>query len=527
MKNKRTLLLPVLLFPFLLCSQQLHLPSSSNWLNLGDVGISGSNITMEALIFMEASPISANKFDILSKHENIDNVNYFFRHTNFGITTYDNGTAGPITFYNLFSDYDFELFRLYHVAATYDGAMMRYYVNGCLVNTLPASGNLFQNSFPTGLGQRWIIEDEQFIGYLDEVRIWNITRSEAEIAANMASITNPENENGLVAYYTFENDFVNQANPGVYDGSPEGNPWLTLNTEFRIPLLAAPTLSIDPGSCNNPVGAISIEAVPGVEYSFNDGPFSTVNNWDNLPSGSYSIEASAVDWCVPNYLTTNILTINENITQSIELNLCPGDSLLIDNQWVYEPGSYEQIVPGTGDCDTLFTYLITQTTTDFFDDTYSFCDTEVAEIPGPSPLTLWDNGSTGSSLIVNDAGVYHATWEDDQGCTFNENFTVSFVDGGASKHYIPNVFSPNNDGSNDRFTLFFANEQLPDQYDLQIFDRWGGLVFSANAPSQSWDGYISGELAAAGTYIYLVRFTFQGCDTPIVVEDAGSVTLLR
>lgn len=527
MKNKLVAGLSLCLLPLLLCSQQLHLPSSSNWLNLGDLDISGNNITLEALIYMEAEPIVAYKFDILSKHENTDNVNYFFRHNNFGITTYDHGTSGAVTFYNLYIDYEFELFRLYHVAATYDGTMMRYYVNGCLLNSLPASGNLFQNSFPTGLGQRWIIEDEQFIGYLDEVRIWNTTRSEAEIAANMGGITNPTNANGLVAYYTFENDFVNQANPGVYDGSPEGNPLLTSNSEFSIPLLESPTLFVDPGSCTNPTGTISIEAIPGVEYSFNGGPFSTVNSWDNLSSGSYSIEASAIDWCTPNYLTTNILTINENIAQSIELNLCPGDSLLIDNQWIYEPGIYEQIVPGAGDCDTLFTYIINQPSADFFEDTYSFCNAELAEIVGPATQTSWSDGSIGNSFFATISGEYLATWEDDLGCTLSENFAVIIEDRGASKHYIPNVFSPNNDGSNDRFSIFFANEQPPEQYDLQIFDRWGGLVFTSNDPSQSWGGTISGKEAAIGTYIYLVRFTFQGCEQPIVVEDAGALTLLR
>jgi len=527
MKNKLITALSLCILPLILGGQQLHLPSSSNWLNLGDLDISGNSITLEALIYMEEEPVIAYKFDILSKHENTDNVNYFFRHNNFGITTYNTGTSGEVTFYNLYIDYEFELFRLYHVAASYDGTTMRYYVNGCLVNSIPASGNLFQNSFPTGLGQRWIIEDEQFIGYLDEVRIWDIARSEADIAATMDGINSLTNTDGLVAHYTFEGNFVNQANPGIYDGIPQGNPLLASNFEFEIPLLEGPTLSVDPGSCNNPSGSLSMEAIPGVEYSFNGGPFSTVNSWDNLPSGSYSIEARAIDWCVPNYLTIEVLNISEYITQSVELNLCSSDSLLIDNQWFYEPGTYEQIVPGTGDCDTLFTYIINQPSADFFDDNYSFCNAELAEITGPSPLTIWGDGSTGSSFIATISGEYLATWEDDSGCTLSEDFAVIIEDRGASQHYIPNVFSPNNDGSNDHFKIFFANEQLPQQFEIQIFDRWGGLVFTANDPSQSWDGTIAGKDAIAGTFIYLVRFTFQGCEQPVVVEDAGSILLLR
>jgi len=235
----------ILIIPILSFSQQLHLTESSNWLNIGDLSIEGNQVTLEAQIFIEAEPIVPYKFNILSKHEDISNVNYFFRPTNFGITTYNSGNSGPTTFYNLFVDLELDLFQFYHVAATYNGEVMMFYINGCLVKTLDASGNLFQNSFPTGLGQRWIIEDEQYVGYLDDVRIWSVARTQEEISSNMDTLLNLANQNGLVALYDFEGDFVNKVNPGIFDGTPVGNPILKENNFFIVPFLTFPQIQIE------------------------------------------------------------------------------------------------------------------------------------------------------------------------------------------------------------------------------------------------------------------------------------------
>ncbi|MBK9730692.1 MAG: LamG domain-containing protein [Chitinophagaceae bacterium] len=60
----------------------------------------------------------------------------------------------------------------YHIAGTYDGSSVKYYVDGCLVIELPFSGNLFQNNLQTAIGAQNASQSEQFLGKLDEVRIW-------------------------------------------------------------------------------------------------------------------------------------------------------------------------------------------------------------------------------------------------------------------------------------------------------------------------------------------------------------------
>ena len=62
-------------------------------------------------------------------------------------------------------------------------------------------------------------------------------------------------------------------------------------------------------------------------------------------------------------------------------------------------------------------------------------------------------------------------------------------------------------------------------YQLQIFNRWGQVVFESTEPSFRWDGSVNGESVSEGTYFYSIRFTPQ--TTNKEVEYRGSVTVVR
>jgi hypothetical protein len=85
-----------------------------------------------------------------------------------------------------------------HVAGSYDGASIRIYRNGALVATTPWAGNVADVNFV--LIGRWI---ESFHGRIDEVRLWNVARSQAEIVAMMNRSVNGF-EDGLFGYWRFD-----------------------------------------------------------------------------------------------------------------------------------------------------------------------------------------------------------------------------------------------------------------------------------------------------------------------------------
>ena len=86
---------------------------------------------------------------------------------------------------------------------------------------------------------------------------------------------------------------------------------------------------------------------------------------------------------------------------------------------------------------------------------------------------------------------------------------------------LPNAFTPNGDGINDTFTVgdgVFINFQM------QIFDRWGNLIFNSTNPSLGWDGTYNGTPASIGGYAYRVSFQDAGNTT---IQQTGTLVLIR
>jgi gliding motility-associated-like protein len=70
--------------------------------------------------------------------------------------------------------------------------------------------------------------------------------------------------------------------------------------------------------------------------------------------------------------------------------------------------------------------------------------------------------------------------------------------------YIPNTFTPNDDGLNEDFTVYGLG--YCDQYDLFIYDRWGELIFETNDTGPNWNGIYKNKKVEAGVYSYLIKF---------------------
>ena len=90
---------------------------------------------------------------------------------------------------------------------------------------------------------------------------------------------------------------------------------------------------------------------------------------------------------------------------------------------------------------------------------------------------------------------------------------------------VPNIFTPNNDGSND---VFKPEGRGVARYDLQIFDRWGNLVFETNQFATGWNGKLNNEPATEGTYYFLLMAK-DAFGNSLVGDDIleGELTLLR
>lgn len=90
--------------------------------------------------------------------------------------------------------------------------------------------------------------------------------------------------------------------------------------------------------------------------------------------------------------------------------------------------------------------------------------------------------------------------------------------------FVPNSFSPNNDGLNDLFGI--VGEGVEDNFKMEIYDRWGKLIFSTVNPKEYWDGNYkgSGEKVTPGSYIYSISYTGRNGK---VIQKTGDVNVIR
>lgn len=110
----------------------------------------------------------------------------------------------------------------------------------------------------------------------------------------------------------------------------------------------------------------------------------------------------------------------------------------------------------------------------------------------------------------------------------SEYSTILCVNSDSCPDYrLPNVFTPNNDNVNDFFTPYpYGNVE---KIDIQIFNRWGALVFKTEDPDINWDGkdYISHKNCSGGVYYYICDVFIIRLNGIVKKTLSGTVQLIR
>jgi gliding motility-associated-like protein len=146
---------------------------------------------------------------------------------------------------------------------------------------------------------------------------------------------------------------------------------------------------------------------------------------------------------------------------------------------------------------------------------------------GPGITYAWDLGDGNTSNIFEPSNTYSGVGSytvtlivSDGICS--DTATIIIDAFGESAILIPNIFSPNGDGSNDIFTVDGINLE---SVEGEIFNRWGQKMFSWSNVKGHWDGRtLSGSEAPAGTYFYMIKAKgFNGTE----YFKKGGVSLVR
>jgi gliding motility-associated-like protein len=159
--------------------------------------------------------------------------------------------------------------------------------------------------------------------------------------------------------------------------------------------------------------------------------------------------------------------------------------------------------------------------TNILDTTLCIGETQVlAALVQPQNVNyLWSTGASTSAISVTETGNYIVTASNMCGVSI-DTATIEFY---FCDIEVPNVFTPNNDGSNDYFQLLFFGGIKT--FNCTILNRWGQVIREYDNPAFMWDGKDeSGDDVLEGVYFYIAKAVSNGGNE---IMKHGNVTLVR
>ena len=311
----------------------------------------------------------------------------------------------------------------------------------------------------------------------------------------------------------------------------------TISVAFLTPPLPV-DLGADADLCLGESLMLDLSSFSNLQFLWQDDTTEPVYNITE--SGLYWVEASNVCGAVYDSISVTFTTFPD-IDLGSNINLCPGETALLevtgiqgDFNWhngsggttflITQPGVYwVEVTNACGiDSDTMEAFYFEPPQIDLGNDTLvCYGETVLLDATLPTVDYLWQDNSTGPTYLVTDIGNYAVTVSNPCGQD-SSSINIAFEECALCDIYIPNVFSPNDDGRNDLFTPLsncgFEN------YTFSIFSRWGEQIFVTNDPNEAWNGKFRGEKLPAGVYVYQVSFRFSRLPQKV---KSGSFTLVR
>ena len=192
--------------------------------------------------------------------------------------------------------------------------------------------------------------------------------------------------------------------------------------------------------------------------------------------------------------------------------VAPGDSGL------YEASTFIGDCPG--DVVSVVVDVNEAMTIDLGPDT-ALCEDQpmILQLPAGFYSILWSTGANTQAITAYAPGIYTVEAMDPRGCAANGQLVIDLMD---CSVYIPNVFSPNDDGDNDVLEIIGFGEPLS----LVIYNRWGQQVAELRGDVVKWNGRetSTNEPVPEGVYYYEAMVPIQGIEP---IRKAGYVQVVR
>lgn len=136
---------------------------------------------------------------------------------------------------------------------------------------------------------------------------------------------------------------------------------------------------------------------------------------------------------------------------------------------------------------------------------------------------LWQDGSTQADYEIREPGKYWV--EVSNSCGENSDTLVAIDEGCECIVFVPNVFTPNTDSLNEFFAPDISCD--PEEYHLQIYNRWGEMLFESFQYENTWSGTYRGVPVPEGVYFWILNVTDDQSGLRQRIPLSGTVTVLR
>jgi len=281
-------------------------------------------------------------------------------------------------------------------------------------------------------------------------------------------------------------------------------------------------------------------------------------------SGTYFDTLQASNGC-DSVVITNLGVLSLS-TSNLSLSICQGDSVFLSGSYQTVSGAYnDTIINGSSNgCDSIITTNLNVLPLSVSDFSLSICQGDSILLLGTYQTlsgiyndTIINGSFNGCDSIVstnlivnqatevsvsdttcnNDSLFYQGKWYSVEGIYYD---TLVSTNSGCDSLFsvltyhkilcgsviVPNVFSPNGDGKNDLFIV--ESESLVDLH-INIYNRWGQLLYNSAGKKAFWDGYTySGKPVPEGTYYYIIDASYYDTSGNIQNEKfTGHIMLVR
>jgi gliding motility-associated-like protein len=139
---------------------------------------------------------------------------------------------------------------------------------------------------------------------------------------------------------------------------------------------------------------------------------------------------------------------------------------------------------------------------------------------------VWQDGSSGPEYQVTGSGTYVVTLTE-QGCSTSASVEVMVEECNDQILLFPNVFAPGIGGANGEFRPVKGTDVQIFDYQLNVYDRWGNLLYASNDYLEAWNGRYGNDYMNPGVYIYRAtgRYSFGLQENTFDIK--GDVTVVR